>query len=170
MRDLIAQLPDQLRWAAATPVPATSPDDPAPSERDLPAAADANLALVAACDALVYRALERAGNRLRQTVIRRMPGRRLDASWDVEPHVFHTLCQAAQLADIDQLLVGAWDRVPEVAARLGQAPGLLAATLDDFTQHLLTDQHHYSWDLLAAYLAAAMSPAQRVLEVAGAVA
>lgn len=154
--------------ALPAPVPATGPGDQPPSQRDVPEAADANQALVAACDALVYRALERAGNRLRQVVTRRMPGRRLDASWDIEPTAFHTLCHAAQLTDLDQLLAGAWDRVPEIAGRLDHAPGLLAATLDDFTRHLITDQHPYSWDLLAAYLAAAMSPAQRVLEAAGA--
>lgn len=168
---------DQLPAPAAppppelpAPTPATGPGAPAPSGRDLPVAADSNLALVAACDALVYRALERVGNRLRQRVVRQMPGRRLDASWDVEPVLFHVRCHATGLVDMDTLMAGAWDRVPEVAARLGQPPGLLTATLDGFTRHLITDQHRYSWDLLAAYMAAAMSPAQRVLEAAEAVA
>ncbi len=153
------------------PTPATSPDDEAPSQQDapLPQAADINQALVAACDAMVYRALERAGNRLRQLVTRSMPGRKLDATWDIEPLRFHTRCHAAQLTDLDQLLAGAWDRVPEIADRLGQPAGLLTATLDDFTRHMLTSRTAYSWDLLAAYLAAAASPAERVLAAAGTV-
>lgn len=150
------------------PVPDTAPDDPAPSERDVPDAVRpttvraADVALVVAADALVCRAIERAGNRLRNVTARQ---RATDATLDQPPHLMHTACNAARVRPLDTLLDGAWERVPEYAGRVGVCPATLQATLDDYTRHLITSRTVHSWDLLEAYLAAAptMSPAEQVL-------
>lgn len=156
------------------PVPDTSDDDPAPSEDPPPVpatrpsgvrvAAAVDLGLMMAADNLVHRALERCGNRLRNVTARQ---RKVDASLDVQPHLMHTVCNAGRVwsKPVAGLLDGAWDRVPELAARLGTCPTSLQATLDDYTRHLITSRTTHSWDLLEAYLAAApsMSPAEQVL-------
>jgi len=155
--------------------PDTGPDDDAPSEAADPSpirpagvrAAQVDQALVAAADGLVHRALERAGNRLRNATRR---ARDLDPRLDAQPHLMHTVCNAGAVwaKPIDGLLDGAWDRVPEVAARLQVCPTSLAATLDDYTRHVIRNATVHSWDLLEAYMAAAptLSPAEQVLAAA----
>ena len=54
--------------------------------------------------------------------------------------------------DADQLLVGAWDRVPEVAEHLGVDAELLRAELDTYVRQLLRTRHAHTWALLEAFL------------------
>lgn len=71
-------------------------------------------ALVSACDGVVYRALERAGQKLRSKQPRR-DRPQLDA---INPHEIHTrLSVSDSVIDEYDLLASAWDRVGEIAAR-----------------------------------------------------
>jgi hypothetical protein len=153
--------------APLAPVPATEPSAPAPSREDRPEAAGVDLALVAAADAMVYRVLEKAGNRLRQAMARRSPGRRLAPDLDVAAPDVHTVCVAADLQPVDRLLDGAWDRAPVIAAQLGVPEGPLVDALDGYVRGLLAERRPHSWELLQGYLTAApvMSPAELVLRV-----
>lgn len=124
---------------------------PGPPQQE---AAGVELALVAACDGLVHRALERSGNRLRQA-LRRSTGRAPDCA----AAVAHTTCNASAVVPLDQLLDGAWDRVPEVAAMLGLDPARLQDELDGYVRQLVRTRHVHSWELLAGYLSGRLARA-----------
>jgi hypothetical protein len=113
-----------------------------------PQAADSQ-ALIAACDGMVHRAMEKAGNKLRQKL-----RRTTSAAPDCPAVAAHTTCQADAFLQLDDMLAGAWDRVPEVAARLGVNPDLLAADLDTYCRNLIRKRAPHSWELLEAYLTA----------------
>ena len=143
---------------AGEPTPRSSPDDAPPSQRSLPRAAD--VATVAAADALVHRAIERAGNRLRQATAK---ARRLNPDLDQPAHMMHVVVMANQHRTFEQLLDGAWDRVAEVAVRVGQDPARFQEALEAYTRGLLSSGKPHSWELLEAFLSATMTPAERVL-------
>ena len=130
--------------------PDTRDDTPpaAPPGPPVREAASADLAVVAACDGLVYRAMEKAGARLRQA-LRRAPGGPPDCSSSVA----HTVCNAAQVKPLDQLLNGVWDRLPEVAAMLDLPAAGLQRQLDDYVRGLIRSRRAHSWELLAGFLA-----------------
>lgn len=143
---------------AGEPTPRTKPDAPAPSK-----AADAGLlAVVAVADQMVQRALERSGNRLRQATA---SARKLNPDLDQAPHLMHCVVMAYQHRSLDVLLDGAFDRVPEVAGRLGQDPEVMGQALTAYTKGLLNSGKPHSWELLEAYLTATMTPAERVLQL-----
>lgn len=104
-------------------------------------------ALMAAADGLVFRALEKAGNRLRQAM-RRVPGGAPDCS----AVLVHTECNAGRHRSADDLLEGAWDRLPEIAARIGEPADALQAVLDDYARTLIQTRLAHSWDMLAVAL------------------
>jgi len=109
--------------------PAGGPAQPAPAP--LPAGeAAVEAGLVAACDALVLRALERAEARSR------------------------TLEKAGRACSLDDLLHSAWDRVPEVALRYGCDPAPLLTALDAYTRGLLIYDKPYAYADLALALGA----------------
>jgi hypothetical protein len=139
---------------AGEPTPRTAPDDEPPAQRALPRA------VVVAADALVFRAIERAGNRLRQATAK---ARRLNPDLDQPAHLMHVVVLANQHRTFEQLLDGAWDRVPEVAGRLGHDPRRLQDALEAYTRGLLSSGKPHSWELLEAFLSATMTPAERVL-------
>jgi hypothetical protein len=146
--------------APAEPEPEAAPGqgppdtlgDPAPRRinpptRGTPVAPAA--ALMAAADGLVFRALERAGNRLRSATARQ---RQADASADCVAALMHTCCNAARVKPLDQLLEGAWDRLPEVATRLGEPADAFQAALDGYVRVLIRTRTPHSWDTLAVAL------------------
>lgn len=125
------------------------PDRPEPEQPgDDPALA---AALLAACDGLVYRALERSGARLRSAAGRKVHGG-ASAIDCPDPTRLHCQLDATVHADLDHLLADAWDRVPEIAARYDVAPDALAATLTAYTRALLASGHAHSIDRLSAAL------------------
>ena len=131
-------------------------DDDEPSEDDVPVAAAAiswhpGLALLAACDGLVHRALEKAGNRLRNATRRE---RAMGKLADAKPHLMHTVCNAARFRPLDVLLEDAWDRVPDVAGNLVCDPAALRNSLDLYTRTLIRTNTPHSWDALSDHLAA----------------
>lgn len=129
----------QLLGVTLPDVPAP-PDDtgtpretrPAPSlenhpQRNIPDRQDA--ALVAASNALVLRALERAGNRLRQT---------LTKPPTCKAREMHTLVKAN--GKTNELLRDAWDMAPEVLDGLGCDVPRVTAALDSYVHTLLDMQ------------------------------
>lgn len=142
------------------PVPDTEVDDEPPEQQvraagvwdtqEVPAAPDDRaLAVVAACDAIVYRALERMGNRLRTATARQ---RVSQPSLDVTPVLMHTVVPAYDTGDRRALMAGAWERVPVVAAQLCVTPDGLRRELSRFVDGLVAQREPYSWEALHAYL------------------
>lgn len=148
--------PDEDDEAPARIGPPATREAPAPEDQ---AASAAGLAVVAACDSIVYRALEKAGNRLRQA-----NRRQLNGATDKPAVLMHTGLNAFRSRPADQLLEGAWDRVPEVAARLGRDAAELTAELDAYTQQLIRSRKAHSWDRLAYALGCGPEPAEDRLQ------
>ena len=101
-------------------------------------------ALEAASEQMVFRALERAGNRLKSKVrAPKMPG--VEAP---ELYLWHTV--TPDLAE--ELLEGAWDRVGRFAPSLGTTAESLTPVLDSYCRVLLTEKKPHSRSLLSQYL------------------
>lgn len=96
--------------------------------------------LLAASEQLVFRALERAGNKLKQ----KMGGLKVN-------------CPAAELymfaaGDPVFLLDDAWGGVPLIAHRAGLVPETLAADLEEYTTGLLVSHQPHTYEALEAFL------------------
>lgn len=107
--------------------------------------------LSAACDVLVRRALERAGNRLRSIVGKSTPGGPQAIPVD-DPARLHTTIDATVHTDFGSLLDGAWSMVPEIAAEHGVDAAELAATLDTYTRSLLAARQEHRYGRLTVAL------------------
>lgn len=136
------------------PEPRTEPDDDPPSGRPVvvPAAAAMQLgsgqALAEACDGLVQRALEKAGNRLRS----RGQGRR-DVAMHLAPELMHTGCTAFAVLPQETLLEGAWARVPVVASRCGVPPERLQQVLEAYVVQVIRHRVPHTFERLVDHLA-----------------
>jgi len=97
--------------------------------------------LAAACDALVYRALERAGNRLKNA------HPRTDCSAMMATDVYKTLA-----GDADKLLAGAWECAPEVLGPYTDDLMSVVGTLDFYVRGLLSSHRPHSGVVLGALL------------------
>lgn len=106
--------------------------------------------LAAAVDGIVHRALERAGRRLWSHQSRSVRPRRLGECEAASYHVNTGVTE--DVLDRWRLLEGAFDRVPEIAARYGIDPACLAATLEDYCRGLLTSGVAHEWRLVASLL------------------
>jgi hypothetical protein len=98
--------------------------------------------LSAACDALVFRALERAGNRLRNA------HPRTDTSAMTATEVYRTLG-----GEPDKLLAGAWDCAPEVLGPYTDDVAGVVDTLDFYVRGLLSSHRAHSSVVVGALLA-----------------
>lgn len=136
----------------SAPIPDTA--DVTPDEAATTASAVEYSPLVEACDGLVFRALERAGNRLRNLG----KGGPVDLT-TVPPEAAHTLSDPTCLADLDRLLEGAWDRVPGIADRYGIEPVALTAMLDRYCRAMLAAQVPHTFDALRTALDGEPAPA-----------
>jgi len=131
----------------------TNPDLPS---REIPTRADAEAriartqraidrggpGLAATCDVLVYRALERAGNRLRNA------HPRTDTSAMQATDVYRSLA-----GDPDKLLAGAWDCAYDVLQPYTDDPPTVISTLDFYVRGLLGSQRAHSAVVLGTLLA-----------------
>jgi hypothetical protein len=97
--------------------------------------------LSAACDALVYRALERAGNRLKNA------HPRTDCSAMQATDVYKTLA-----GEPDKLLAGAWDCAPDVLGPYADDISEVVATLDFYVRGLLSSHRPHSAVVLGSLL------------------
>lgn len=118
---------------------------PAPSLEDHPTRprtpGEGNLALLAASDALVFRALERAGNRIRQKMGVKPP--------NVPSYEMHTLYRANGEADV--LLDDAWSCAPQVLDGIADVT-MTVQTLDAYCRSLFAEQANHSRDRLRQWL------------------
>jgi len=123
----------------------TQPDIP---RRDIPELPPANRAgLAAACDVLVYRALERAGNRLMNMHPRK------DATQMATVDVYKTMT-----GDPSTLLAGAWACAPDVLAPYTDNAAGVIETLDFYVRGLLASQRPHSGTVLGALLETGTPP------------
>jgi hypothetical protein len=106
--------------------------------------------LMATCEVLVYRAMERAGNKLKNRTGSRPPG--------VSSFNMHTLV-SVQPGQCDALLEGAWDNLPTLLHGIEADPHVVSKALDAYTRNLLTTQREHDSDLMQrhVYLALEMS-------------
>lgn len=135
--------------------PQTAPDDAQPPGRAIPQQEDqaAAVGLLAASDVLVLRALEKAGARLRALAGKRTPGGSASIPC-TDLTTLHCSLDATGLGSLDQLLAGAWDRVPPIAARWGVDGESLTACLDSYTRGLIAGGHAHDFDRLKIALGA----------------
>jgi hypothetical protein len=130
--------------------PADRPDiqeaRPTPSledhpRRDIP---DENeIAMLAACEVLVFRALERAGNRLKNKTQRKIPG--VAAS---ETYMFHKV----DTGTLDFVLEDAWSAVDRFATRWGVNSERLTACLDAYTRAILVEQKPHDPQMMRGFV------------------
>ena len=122
------------------------------------AATDSRLsidALVAACDGLVYRALERAGAKLRNKAGRLDGGARNVDCEDITE--LHTQLDASTFSTVHELLDGAWGRVPQIADRYDVPTDELLTAIDSYTRGLLVNGQAHTIDRLRDALPLAVS-------------
>jgi hypothetical protein len=106
--------------------------------------------LMATCEVLVYRAMERAGNRLKNRTTSRPPG--------VASYNLHTLVNV-QASQADSLLDGAWDHLSTLLHGIDVDPHTIEKALDAYTRNLLMTQREHDSELMQRhiYLALDMS-------------
>jgi hypothetical protein len=141
--------PPAAEGATGLPAPTPGSEAPAPPPTD---DAASNMALLMACDGVVYRAMERAGTRLRSAVGRNGGGPQAVQVDDITR--LHCTYDATVYSDLDHLLSGAWDRVPQIAERLHQNPEVLTVTLNSYCRGLLAAGNSHDLDRLAYALGA----------------
>lgn len=122
----------------ARPTPSLQ-DHPETGPPDEPAQA----ALIAGCEVLVYRALERAGNRLRNKTQTKVPG--VAAA---ETYMFVPVSQTA----IDFALEDAWTAVERFAPAWGVDASRLTSCLDSYCRVLLAERKPHDTGLLRSYI------------------
>lgn len=136
--------------APAVPPPAQEepPADGPPQDGEAPDPAEEQLsaALVEACDALVERALERSGNRLKQV----SKSVRISCAAR-DAHCAINARTVPQLRD-GYLLGDAWDRVPQVAQRHGVDSARLSKALHAYCEGLIEAQRSHHIADLTTYL------------------
>lgn len=115
-------------------------------------------ALLAACDGVMVRAMERAGARLRTIRSRTPDGRAVVASLaPTSSAEVHAALGPISHQEMGDLLAGAWDRVPEVVARYVADDDLgtiIATHLDSLARSLLSSGKPYTYALLERALRA----------------
>ena len=152
----LKQLGAVLEIEAATVAPAKGEEpnesrpDPSLEEhprRELPEQVDP---AAAAASLLVYRALERAGNRLRT----KMDGK-IDGVSAVDTYRYVPI----ETKTLGFLLTDAWDAVDVVAPQLGIDAEVFKGHLDTYTRSLLMEQKTHAPELFAPYLRLMREPA-----------
>lgn len=124
----------------------TPPSRSTPPPEDAPGAAMRRAtpdAVIMACDGIAHRAMERAGNRLKSAIGRKLPGSGAAGVDSTDVTTLHTRYDATVYADLDHLLDGAFTRVPDIAASLGLDPDALHATLNSYCRALLAAGHQH---------------------------
>ena len=128
---------DRPEIQEARPVPSLE-DHPT---RDIPDTNEA--AMLSACDVLVFRALERAGNRLKNKTQRKIPG--VAAS---ETYMFHKV----DTGTLDFVLEDAWSAVDRFAGKWGVNAERLADCLDAYTRAIMVEQKPHDPVLLRQFV------------------
>lgn len=127
--------------------PTQGPPDTQPETGDQTPAQTAS-ALVAACDVLVYRALEKAGSRLRSAAGKNVQGGAASIPCP-DPTRLHCDIEPTLYADLGALLDGAWTLAPAIAERCGMNSDALVETLDAYTRALLASGQQHDYERLS---------------------
>jgi hypothetical protein len=111
-------------------------------------------ALIAAADQIVVRALERAGNKLKNQM-------------RVKPTVAAaSIYRFVNVEDTEAALDDAWSQIPTLAARHKVDPSWLQETLHTYTEQLLTTHEAHEFQRFAGYMVMSMHVAQQMEEAA----
>ena len=124
----------------------------APDRAGRPGEADVDPALLMACDGIIDRAMERAGNRLRSAIGRRVDGGPQAVDNTVDARLLHVRYDATVYGDLDQLLAGSFSRVPDVAEFLDMDADALTETLTAYVRGIIAAQHPHTLGRLSAAL------------------
>lgn len=116
--------------------------------------------LVAAAEVIVYRALERAGNRLRNRI-----GRKPDGVTAAEMYLHVPVTGSS----VDYLLEDAFTGLERYTACSGVDPGKLAASLDAYCRQLFKDRRPLDVHALAAYVEVARDASRHAVRAQEAV-
>lgn len=109
--------------------------------RDIP---DENeIAMLAGCEVLVFRALERAGNRLKNKTQRKIPG--VGAA---ETYMFHKV----DTGTLDFVLEDAWSAVERFAGNWNVNPQRLTDCLDAYTRAILVEQKPHDPQMMRGFV------------------
>jgi hypothetical protein len=131
----------------AEAIPRQSPQPPSLEEHpQRPRTPAERSALLAASEALVFRALERAGNRLRQSTSK-PPG----------VPAYETHCFVRANGATDRLLEDAWSCAPQVLDGIADAAAVVPV-LNSYCQALLTEQSPHQRERLDGWLQLAEAP------------
>lgn len=109
--------------------------------QELPDTAEA--AMLGGCEVLVFRALERAGNRLKNKTQRKIPG--VGAA---ETYMFHKV----DTGTLDFVLEDAWSAVDRFAPNWGINPERLTACLDAYTRAILVEQKPHDREMMRGFV------------------
>jgi hypothetical protein len=143
MRSLGVDLPEGLGDNGMNQARPTPSLDEHPV-RELPNPEDSNAAaLVAACDALVYRAMERAGNRLRAKGVKPSGV----ASYEV-----HTTVPGITQGHATEVLADAWACAEPVIAGTGASPDKVLPVLNAYATSLLVSAQPHSREALVHWM------------------
>lgn len=119
--------------------------------RDLPperVPADAERAsLEATCDVLVYRALERSGNRLKNLTTSRPEG--------VVAEEMHLYVKATPI-NVNHCMKDAWAPLPRLLAHTTYSPEKIERALDSYTRGLLSGQQRHEREAMMRFIDAAL--------------
>ncbi len=147
--ELVAQALTLLGVPVISQDPRMAPEVPQPSLEDYPVrelpdreAASNSASVIAACEVLVYRTLERAGNRIRSKTGVHPPG---VAAADVYLEL--------PVRDLDDALSDAWSCVPRVMAGYGVDTVALSDRMNAYVKHLIVAQVRHDRNLMVRYLA-----------------
>lgn len=134
---------EELREARPAPSLRESPNEGPPEMPADPGTASLD-ELVAACEGMVYRALERAGNRLkgRKGIKTQVMFRSTEAHMNL----------AFEPDDVDYMMTDAWTVVDEMCEGRGVRASALTRVLDAYTRHIITEHSGVDRDLLRRYL------------------
>lgn len=136
----------QIEAEMAQEAQETQEERPTPSleehpDRDMPEPSDG---LVAACEVLVFRALERAGNRLRNKMQRKIPNVAAPETYMFVP------CDKSTL---DFALDDAWTAVDRFATRWGVNAERLKDCLDAYARAIMGEQKPHDPELMKQFIA-----------------
>lgn len=155
----LGYLPDDVAEAATpadgisiqqTPdAPSSQPDSQGPPETSPD---QINASLLAACDVIVIRALEKAGTRLKSAAGKNIQGGAAAIPCD-NPATLHTTLNATLYANPVKLLDKAWTLVPAIAERHGWQTKDLENRLHIYTMGLIADGEAHSYERLREILA-----------------
>jgi hypothetical protein len=139
----VAVAPDDTTPRESRPDPSLQ-DHPVRELPPIPDAAALDVGLAASCDAMVFRALERAGNRIRSRKNFRPVG--VDAA-DIYLHT------TTKPDDLDAILDDAWSCAPRLLRGLPfEQKEAVQGALDEYARHLLTAQVEHDPALMIRYL------------------